>query len=215
MTPKKATKRAKKDATQSKTPLEERARTKRPRPRAPSARATPAPAPASAPADLELPSDFFNDRYEKIAPLEEESLSRAEKTLAIVFPPAYLAFLRIRNGGYIQYNECPSEEPKKHKLRRSSVPVRGIAGIDNGSKGYDIVKLNAAMGRWGVDSTRFVALDGEGHYWICFDKQSVNAAGEPTIAYVASESGSSGPIAHCTIAQDFRSFVLGLKRDEY
>jgi hypothetical protein len=208
-----APKNVKKRVTKSKTPRAEATRAKRPR--APSARARPAPVPASAPADLELPADFFNDRPEKIAPLEAGSLSRAEKALAIVFPTSYVAFLRIKNGGYIQYTEFPSEEPKKHKLRGSSVPVRGIAGVDNGSRAYDIVELNAAMGRWGVDTTRFVALDGEGHYWICFDKQSTNGAGEPTIAYVASESGSSGPIAHCTIAQDFRSFVLGLERDEY
>jgi SMI1-KNR4 cell-wall len=215
MAPKNLKKRAKKDAIKSKPPLKELTPARQPRQRAPSAGAKAAPASTSAPASLELPADFFNDRHEKLAALREESLSRAEKAFAIVFPTAYVAFLRIKNGGYIQYTEFPSEEPKKHELRGSSVPVRGIAGIDNGSRDYDIVKLNASMGRWGVDPTRFVALDGEGHYWICFDKQSTNAAGEPTIAYVASESGSSGPIAHCTIAQDFRSFVLGLKRDEY
>ena len=168
----------------------------------------------SIPSLMTMPTDFFNEGPEPLAPLTDEAVKTVRVALSIDFPTSYLSFLRHRNGGYIKYNLHPTDEPRRRGLRGSPVPVRGIAGIANGSRSYDIVELTADMKGWGVDTGRFVALDGEGHYWICFDKQQLNDDGEPTIAYVSSESGGAGPIAHCTIASSFEAFVQGLQRDD-
>jgi hypothetical protein len=158
-----------------------------------------------------LPADFFSTAGKPPPRLTAAAVARAEKRHGVKLPAAYLELLAVRNGGYISYNQFPSAAVKKRKLRGSDVPVRGIAGV-GGPGPYELTRMTASMAGWGVDTDRFLALDGEGHYWICLDKRST---GEPSVAYVASEDGAAGEIESCTIARTFAAFLRGLEQEVY
>jgi hypothetical protein len=132
-------------------------------------------------------------------------VAETEEMLGVRLPKAYLAALRIQNGGSL-----------RHALHRSGVGVGDIAGIDGREGAYPSLPLStwsdekSYMRQEGLTSPERIELlvpfSGDGHEYVCFDYRRAGRRREPAIAYIDVESFDVDRV----IAPNFLAFVGGL-----
>jgi hypothetical protein len=134
-------------------------------------------------------------------PLDEELVVRAELTLGVRLPRAYLQALEERNGGV---------------LARQSYPVDFASSRGDGTIG--VQALLGVGGRWGVDvMSRYLVeawgyppgivvcmLPSAGHDTVMLDYAHCGPHGEPVVVYVDDDRVPR------RIARDFEDFLGGL-----
>ena len=150
---------------------------------------------------------------QEIKPLDNTSVLDVEKKYSIKFPESYINLLRFQNGGYLDYSNYPIELLKiKVPFSDDTLTIRGLCGIRNESRDYDLEENTDLLEEWGLDKTKYVALDNDGHWWVCFDKTQLNLNGEPKIVHIELEYGDSPVIT--VLADSFQSFISNLQPKE-
>ena len=131
-------------------------------------------------------------------PLDMERVGKFVEQHGIDLPVSYIKLLRSQNGGYIERNSFQS------LAGRIINYIDRISGI--GGHELDIVEESKYfIEEWGLP-TGLVLLAGDGHWWIALDYRNLNSSGEPSVAYLESDSNID-----YTIARDFQEFIDGLK----
>ncbi|HPF27575.1 MAG TPA: SMI1/KNR4 family protein [Steroidobacteraceae bacterium] len=166
---------------------------------------------------LEIPTDFWEDsdyaRKEYVGvPPTEDVLTAVEAALGYKLPYAYIALARQQNGG------IPKRTNHRTMQRTSwSEDHVAIAGIY--SIGFDKpCSLCGAFGskfwvqRWGYPDigVYFADCPSAGHDMLCLDYRECGPVGEPCVVHVDQELEYR--ITH--VADNFKSFVLGLQSDD-
>lgn len=113
--------------------------------------------------------------------LTEAVIAEAEAGLGVKLPSAYLACLRVQNGGYIRF-----------ELADKDLPHDTIWGVGpyfpNINEYHQALDPEAAEddGFWAPhDCSRLVPFDGDGHWFICLDYRNGE---EPSVAFVDVEA---------------------------
>jgi len=139
--------------------------------------------------------------------LTERAIANAESTLRARLPRAYVAALRVQNGGYLRLREHPS----------GRAPVDCIAGI--GSRYPSLLRHNlddvkAHMEEEGIATPErieeLVPFCGDGHYYYCFDYRAGGRKREPRITYIDVETFDIDEV----LAPDFGTFLGQLRPPE-
>ena len=85
----------------------------------------------------DIKAAFWNETvaFEVQAPLTDAMVARAEETLGVTLPDAYLALLRIQNGGYTTdaFQAHPAPEPTS--WAPDHVPFDSMFGIGANGEG--------------------------------------------------------------------------------
>ncbi|MDT0295898.1 SMI1/KNR4 family protein [Mesonia ostreae] len=157
---------------------------------------------------------FFKELRQEIKPLDNSSVLDVEKKYNIKFPESYLELLRFQNGGYLNYSAYPiGSLGIKVPFSDDLLTVRGISGIRNETRDYDLEENTELLDEWELDKSKYVTLDCDGHWWICFDKTQLNQNGEPKIVHIELEYGDSPVIT--VLSDNFQDFINKLKEYEY
>ena len=135
-------------------------------------------------------------------PLTEEMVARAERTLGVKLPDAYITLLRIQNGGYTTdaFVAYPTSEPTSWAA--DHVPFDSMYGIGENDEG--ILQTAYLLREWRMPEG-LVLLTGDGHWWIALDYRHSGPAGPPSIVWYDNEVGED-----IQLAPDFVTFVEGL-----
>jgi hypothetical protein len=156
----------------------------------------------------EIKAAFWDEAVdvEVQAPLTEAMVARAEATLGVRLPDAYLALLRIQNGGYTTdaFQAHPAPEPTS--WAHDHVPFDSMFGI--GPNGEGVLQSPALLREWGMPDG-LVLLTGDGHWWIALDYRRSGPAGPPSVVWFDNEVGED-----IQLARDFKTFVEGLRSQE-
>lgn len=114
-------------------------------------------------------------------PLTDAMVREAESQMGVKLPRAYVAALRIQNGGYLRTTLHPTDR----------APVDRIAGIGPRfpsllRRDWDDVKAHMAENGFvtptGLDD--LVPFCGDGHYHYCFDYRQTGRREEPRVTYI-------------------------------
>jgi hypothetical protein len=119
--------------------------------------------------------------------LTDAAVAETEQALGVRLPKAYLAALRVQNGGYMRLIRHPS-----------GVEVDCIAGVNGRGAAYPSLPLSdwsaekATMLEEGLTSPEridlLVPFCGDGHQYVCFDYRRSGRRREPAITLVDVES---------------------------
>jgi hypothetical protein len=139
--------------------------------------------------------------------LTDAAVEDAESRLGVRLPRAYVAALRIQNGGYLRLNAHPSNH----------APVDFLAGIGPRFPSllqHDWTDVKAYMEEEGIETPagvdELVPFCGDGHYHFCFDYREAGRQGEPRVTYVDVECFD---VDEC-LAPDFGTFLSQLRPGE-
>ena len=143
-----------------------------------------------------------NSQHEVLPPLTDEMVARAEATLGVRLPDAYVALLRIQNGGYTAdaFQAYPAPEPTS--WADDHVPFDSMFGIGKQDEG---ILQNAYFLREWKMPDGLVLLTGDGHWWIALDYRRSGPAAPPSVVWYDNEVGED-----VRLTDDFETFVLGL-----
>lgn len=161
----------------------------------------------ASPAFPDVASLFHRATVSEIETAFSQPLRRwAESTLGVRLPESYAALLKQRNGGRLRLNAFPT----RRRPKGSSLAVYTfdrIAGVDRDHDESITALTELARREWAVPEGLF-PIDGDGHWWLCFDYRRCGPAGEPSITHYDTEGdgGSSG----CHVANSFQELVAGL-----
>lgn len=151
---------------------------------------------------------FWDPRipHEVQPPLTDDLVVHAEQTLGVRLPAAYLALLRIQNGGYTTdaFQAHPAPEPTSWAA--DHVPFDSMFGIGEINEG--ILQTPDLLREWGMPDG-LILLTGDGHWWIALDYRTTGPAGPPSVVWYDNEVGED-----IQLAADFGSFVEGLRSEE-
>jgi hypothetical protein len=153
----------------------------------------------------DVKATFWDDGTHWVQPpLTEMMVEDAERLLEVRLPPAFLEFLRVRNGGGVApaWDAFPAERPTS--WAEDHVPVDHIMGIGEPGGMTTLLDTPYLVQEWGMPSP-IVLLTGGGHYWIGLDYRACGREGEPSVTWFDTDFGTELPLA-----ADFRSFVEGL-----
>lgn len=150
---------------------------------------------------------------QELKPLEKSSVIEVEQKYGIKFPKSYLDLLQFQNGGYLNYCQYPiGLLGIKVPFCDDFVTIRGICGIRNGSQDYDLEENTELLEEWELDKSKYVTIDSDGHWWICFDKTQLNDNGEPKIVHIELEYGDSPVIT--VLSDNFENFINKLEPED-
>jgi SMI1 / KNR4 family (SUKH-1) len=140
------------------------------------------------------------------APLTEAMVARAQETLGVQLPDAYLALLRIQNGGYTTkpFQAHPAPEPTS--WAPDHVPFDSMFGI--GASGEGVLRSPDLLHEWGMPQG-LVLLTGDGHWWVALDYRKPGSTGPPSVVWYDNEVGED-----IQLAPDFKSFIEGLRSED-
>lgn len=139
--------------------------------------------------------------------LTDKAITRAEAKLGVRLPSAYIAALRVQNGGYVRLSEHP----------RGDAPVDCISGI--GPRFPSLLKhdwgdIKSYMAEEGIRRPRdidgLIPFCGDGHVHYCFDYRKGGRRREPRISYIDVETFDTDRV----VAPDFGTFVMQLRPAE-
>lgn len=151
-------------------------------------------------------------------PPTAKQLAAAEKGLGVKLPAAYVAVLKVQNGGRLLLTEfkMKARPPKASTWSRSQ--TYGVADLPGVGGQRDSLEDLFQTGReWEVDDG-LVPFHGDGHHWLCFDYRRCGSRGEPTITHwEQTDSFPPGKPLTYRVAGSFAGLVLGLRRaaDQY
>ncbi len=138
--------------------------------------------------------------------LTPEAIADAQDRLGVTLPAAYLAALKIQNGGYLRRSAHES----------GHAPVDCLSGI--GPRFPSILRRNWSqikthMAENGLEKPQniddLVPFCGDGHYHWCFDYRQHGRHKEPCITYIDVETFHVDEI----VAPDFLTFLRGLQAE--
>ncbi len=146
-----------------------------------------------------MKSDFFKklDNDEIIKPITQEKIDLVESRYNLKLPLAYMDFLKVQNGGYINYKILPEFKDK--------IEIDFLSGI-KGSDSDTLEESNYYIEEWELPK-KILLLSGQGHWWICLDYRKINKGGEPKISYLDSEYKLD-----TVIAESFKDFINKLEK---
>jgi len=149
---------------------------------------------------------FWNPRIrvEVQPPLTDEMVARAEQTLGVKLPDAYLTLLRIQNGGYTTNALRAFPTSKPTSWAADHVPFDSMYGIGESDEG--ILRSPYFLREWQMPNG-LVLLTGDGHWWIALDYRTSGPSGPPSVVWYDDEVGED-----IQLAPDFATFVEGLSR---
>ena len=137
-------------------------------------------------------------------PLTDAMVREAESEMGVKLPRAYIAALRIQNGGYLRTSAHPDDR----------APVDCLAGIGPRFPSvlrHDWADVKAHMAENGfVTPTRIddlVPFCGDGHFHYCFDYRKAGRRDEPSVSYVDVECFDVDEV----LAPDFGTFLATLR----
>lgn len=132
--------------------------------------------------------------------LTDERVAEAERSLLVKLPEAYLALLRVQNGGYLR---------RSVHGERSIRDVAGIGPHFPTILGHDWSSAKEAMAESGetepADLDRLVPFSGDGHTHWCLDYR---VGGEPRVTWVDVEC-----FREEVVAPDFATFLEQLRAE--
>ncbi len=147
---------------------------------------------------------FWNQEsdYDKLEPLTEQMIVRAEKELKVKLPQSYISLLKKQNGGYINFDAHPSPQPTE--WADDLIRVDHIYGI---APNKGILQSSYLIKEWDLPKN-LVLISGDGHWWIALDYRIQKE--EPPVVYIESDGGRT-----IELARNFDSFLVGLCTWEY
>jgi hypothetical protein len=151
------------------------------------------------------PDQFWGSNYYNHLPLTDDMVAHAEQQLGVKLPPAYIALLRVQNGGYTQGFGYPMSQPTT--WAQDHVPLHDLAGIVTDPEhrtAQNILDSAYLSAEWGLPP-RQVLLSGTGHWWITLDYRK---GAEPRVAWIDVECGED-----VQVAPSFAAFLEGLRPD--
>lgn len=135
--------------------------------------------------------------------LTDRATAQAEAALGVRLPRAYLAALRIQNGGYVRANRHPDYALVDHIAgigpRFPSVLARDWTDVKR------FMKDEGATMPARIDD--LVPFCGDGHFHYCFDYRQSGRKREPAVTYIDIESFRIDRI----VAPDFAAFLGALR----
>jgi len=146
------------------------------------------------------------------APFTAEGLAAIEQELGYKLPAAYVALMRMHNGGIPVNTRFPTSEATS--WADDHVAITGILGIGR-------TKANSLCGEfgspfmieeWGYPAIGVYICDcpSAGHDMVLLDYSACGPQGEPTVAHVDQEAD----YALTYLAPDFETFIRGLVNEE-
>jgi hypothetical protein len=150
----------------------------------------------------EIAGRFWDRRSEYLVqePLTDEAVRAVEEEFGVKLPEAYLALLRIQNGGVVsdQYSAFPTRE--RTSWATDHVGLEEMRGI---GRPLESIQDSSYFEEEEEFAGQAVLLTGDGHWWIALDYRS--GADEPSVAWLDTERGEE-----VQLAPSFRAFVEGL-----
>lgn len=155
-----------------------------------------------------LIGSFWNPRiqFEVQPPLTNEMVARAEQLLGVTLPHAYLALLRVQNGGYTAHAYQAHPAPEPTSWATDHVPFDSMFGIGETDEG--ILHTAYLLDEWGMPDG-LVLLTGDGHWWIALDYRRSGPTGPPSVVWYDNEVDED-----IQLAQDFNTFVQALQSED-
>ncbi|MEQ1935527.1 MAG: SMI1/KNR4 family protein, partial [Fimbriimonadaceae bacterium] len=114
-------------------------------------------------------TEFWGDNYCKHPPLTDEMVAEAERLLGVKLPEAYLALLRIQNGG--STNDFAYPMSVRTSWAPDHVSLSELAGIvldPDLETCQNIMETEYMTREWELPPHQ-VLLTGDGHTWITLD----------------------------------------------
>ena len=146
-----------------------------------------------------------------------KDVRRTEQVLGVRLPAAYVAVLKVCNGGCLSRNRIvPLQRPPRDYCRSSEYAVGFIDGIrSNHSTQTETLNGNVVAARrvWGLPLA-LVPFDGDGHNWLCLDYRRCGPRGEPTITDTLDAVRDGEPPVELRVAKSFADFLSRLERDK-
>jgi hypothetical protein len=141
----------------------------------------------------------------------DELVSEIESRLGVKLPDAYIALMKLRNGGYMSQHLIKVEQqipqPFLYYIDKGCIAVTQIFGLSRNEGEYATIAQNGYLLReWDLPAG-LVLIDGDGHTWIALDYRERKH--NPSVVFVVSD----GPQI-ITIASDFAEFIERLVPDE-
>jgi hypothetical protein len=154
---------------------------------------------------------------EATTPPTVAQLKAAEKKLGVKLPAAYVAVLKVRNGGRLLLTEfkMKAKPPKASTWSRSQTySVPELPGVDP-RRSESLVDLYQTGKECGVNAG-LDPFNGGGHHWLCLDYRKCGARGEPTITHWEQgnpfqSAGTPKPVTY-HVADSFAELIRGLRR---
>ena len=149
-------------------------------------------------------SDFFRGTPRTAVIADSEAIRRAEVSLGLRLPSAYVRLLSEQNGGYVRRPCFPTS--RKTSWAPDHIQVRKLLGVGF-EDGIDGTYGSRYMIReWGYPDVGIVIFDcpSGGHDTVMLDYRNTAPSGEPGVVYI-DEDRSILPLA-----PDFDRFVAGL-----
>lgn len=131
----------------------------------------------------------------------ESLLKWTEDSLGVRLPGSYISLVKKRNGGALRRNAF------KVRKRREWYSFDQIAGLDR--KHVDAITSRTRVAReWQVPEG-LIALDGDGHWWLCLDYRRCGPEGEPVLIHYDTDTLGSAEESF-QVADSLDEFLAGL-----
>lgn len=157
------------------------------------------------------PSTFYDNDYYALAnyvsaPPSNELIHSIEAELGSKLPTAYIALMKIQNGG-MPWNNC---FPIPNASTNSYISITGILGIGR-EKTYSLcgeLGTQFMIDEWGYPDKGIYICDcpSGGHDMVMLDYSNCGPEGEPEVVHINQEFDYRKTF----LAEDFVSFVRGL-----
>ena len=157
------------------------------------------------------PSTFYDNDYYALAnyvsaPPSNELIHSIEAELGSKLPTAYIALMKIQNGG-MPWNNC---FPIPNASTNSYISITGILGIGR-EKTYSLcgeLGTQFMIDEWGYPDKGIYICDcpSGGHDMVMLDYSNCGPEGEPEVVHIDQEFDYRKTF----LAEDFVSFVSGL-----
>ena len=150
---------------------------------------------------------FDEDEEAESPPLTASMVHQAEKKLGYRLPAAYIELLKVCNGGNVRRSFFPTKKCPRwaddHVAFDTVLGIGGDWGID-GETGSAYL-----IAEWDYPAVGVVVAS-DGHTAFLLDYRKCGSEGEPRVAWVDVETGTSKP-RMVVLAPDFGSFVRKLR----
>lgn len=151
-------------------------------------------------------NNFWDINYYNNPELTPEMIALAEQKLHITLPQAYIALLKIMNGGFTKGFVFPIEFATAYAGNKIPLPdLFGIVINEQHNSCHNILCTEYMAKEWGLPPKQ-VLLSGDGHSWLTLDYRMGN---EPCVSWIDVESNED-----VLIADSFEQFLYGLIPDE-
>jgi hypothetical protein len=148
------------------------------------------------------PSEFWGTDYYKNPKLTDAMVAEAQRILGVTLPEAFIALLRVQNGGYTRCFVFPTS--RRTTWAEDHVPLDELYGIDpkdDLTRSHNILHTAYMTEEWGLPPKQ-VLLAGDGHWWITLDYRKGSI---PSVAWIDVEVGQD-----VQLAPSFEEFMAGL-----